>query len=99
MHNAYSSCSIRGSWKTATELVKLGADTLPLHWDLADLGAIDGNIGAIESRFGGVDVLVSITDGPPPTPAAGQDPATWSQHFQSMVLSVIAVAPGRLPRR
>ena len=43
------------------------------------------------------DILVNITGGPPPTPAAGQDPALWSKHFHAMVLSVIAITDRVLP--
>jgi 3-oxoacyl-[acyl-carrier protein] reductase len=42
-------------------------------------------------------ILVNITGGPPPTPASGQDPALWAKHFQSMVLSVIAITDRVLP--
>lgn len=70
---------------------------LALPWDLADLSVIDGNIAKIESAFGPVDILVNNTGGPPPTPAAGQDPALWSKSFQSMVLSVIAITDRVLP--
>jgi 3-oxoacyl-[acyl-carrier protein] reductase len=58
---------------------------------------IDKHVGAIESRFGSVDILVNNTGGPPPTPAAGQDPALWMANFQAMVLSVIAVTDRVLP--
>jgi 3-oxoacyl-[acyl-carrier protein] reductase len=74
-----------------------GGKGLALPWDLADLSVIDGNIAKIESAFGPVDILVNNTGGPPPTPAAGQDPALWSKSFQSMVLSVIAITDGVLP--
>lgn len=77
--------------ETARGLVEIGADALSVNWNLSDLGAIDRNISTIESHFGGVDVLVSITGGPPPTPAAGQDAALWSDNFQSMVLPIIAI--------
>jgi 3-oxoacyl-[acyl-carrier protein] reductase len=83
--------------KTVKELKDAGADVLPLVWDLADLPSIDKHIGAIESKFGSVDILVNNTGGPPPTPAAGQDPALWTKNFQSMVLSVIAVTDRVLP--
>jgi 3-oxoacyl-[acyl-carrier protein] reductase len=66
-------------------------------WDLSDLTVIDKNISAIEGRFAPVDVLVNITGGPPPTPAAGQDPSLWSKHFSAMVLSVIAITDRVLP--
>jgi 3-oxoacyl-[acyl-carrier protein] reductase len=74
-----------------------GGEALGLVWDLSDLTVVDKNIGAIESRFGAVDVLVNITGGPPPTPAAGQDPNLWSKHFSAMVLSVIAITDRVLP--
>ena len=78
-------------------LEQTGATVLPLVWDLADLGIIDRQVAAIEQRFGAVDILVNNTGGPPPTPAAGQDPALWLKHFQSMVLSVIAITDRVLP--
>jgi 3-oxoacyl-[acyl-carrier protein] reductase len=56
-----------------------------------------------KKALGPIDILVNNTGGPPPTPAHGQDPALWIRHFQSMVLSVIAltdrVLPGMRERR
>jgi len=74
-----------------------GGKGLALPWDLADLSMIDGNIAKIEAAFGPVDILVNNTGGPPPTPAAGQDPALWTKSFQQMVLSVIAITDRVLP--
>ena len=76
---------------------KTSVKTLGLVWDVADLQSIDAHITSIENALGPVDVLVNITGGPPPTPASGQDPALWSKHFQSMVLSVIAITDRVLP--
>lgn len=81
--------------KTVASL--FGGKGLALPWDLADLSVIDGNIGKIEAAFGPVDILVNNTGGPPPTPAAGQDPALWTKSFQQMVLSVIAITDRVLP--
>jgi 3-oxoacyl-[acyl-carrier protein] reductase len=89
--------------KTARAAEAAGAEVIELAWDLAEIGLIERQVAAIEARFGGVDVLVNNTGGPPPTPAAGQDPALWEKHFHSMVLSVIAltdrVLPGMRARR
>lgn len=83
--------------RAAKEINSESAPSLAIAWDLADLSAIDTNVSAIESRLGPVDVLVNITGGPPPTPAFGQDPAVWIRHFQSMVVSVIAITDRVLP--
>jgi 3-oxoacyl-[acyl-carrier protein] reductase len=83
--------------ETESEVRGLGVGTAGIVWDLGDLTLIDRNITKIEKRLGVVDILVSLTGGPPPTPASGQDPALWSQYFQSMVLSIIAITDRVLP--
>ena len=83
--------------RTAADVRAAGARGVSLQWNLADLSAIDAAVGTIERELGSVDILVNITGGPPPTPASGQDPAIWSAHFQSMVLSVIAITDRVLP--
>lgn len=82
---------------TAKNIQASGAQAMSLTWDLADLSLIDAHIGAIEQRFGGVDILINNTGGPPPTPAAGQPPEVWAKHFQAMVMSVIAITDRVLP--
>ncbi len=82
---------------TAAAIASAGGRSRPIGWDLADPAVIEANIAGIEAEFGGVDVLVNNTGGPPPTPAAGQDPALWLSSFQSMVLSVIAITDRVLP--
>ncbi|CAN7674609.1 SDR family oxidoreductase [Bosea sp. LjRoot237] len=83
--------------KAAAAVKAAGGEALELVWDLADLAAIEHHVAAIEARFGGVDILINNTGGPPPTPAAGQDPALWQKHFQGMVVSVIALTDRVLP--
>jgi 3-oxoacyl-[acyl-carrier protein] reductase len=83
--------------RTVEEIRAAGSEGLPLPWDLADLAVIDERIGTIESRLGPVDILVNNTGGPPPTPAAGQDPGLWRKSFESMILSVIAITDRVLP--
>ena len=84
--------------ETQAALASIGGNSIGLVWDLADLSLIDAQVKRIESELGSVGVLVNITGGPPPTPASGQDPALWTKHFQSMVLSVIAITDRVLPK-
>lgn len=88
--------------RTAQAVTEIGVQGLALEWDLADLTVIGERVVAVESALGPVDILVNNTGGPPPSPALGQDPLVWAAHFQSMVLSVIAisdrVAPGMCAR-
>ena len=83
--------------RSVHEIEARGGKALGLVWDLSDLAVIDKNVSAIEGDLGPVDVLVNITGGPPPTPAAGQDPSLWSKHFAAMVLSTIAITDRVLP--
>jgi 3-oxoacyl-[acyl-carrier protein] reductase len=83
---------------TAKSLQHTGAKTIELRWDLGDSAVIEDRISEIEGKFGGVDILVNNTGGPPPTPAHGQSLEVWRKHFESMVLSVIAITDRVLPK-
>jgi 3-oxoacyl-[acyl-carrier protein] reductase len=83
--------------ESVEEIRAAGTEAMSLLWALQDLSQIDTHVTAIENRLGAVEILVNITGGPPPTVAAGQDPALWTTHFQSMVLPVIAVTDRVLP--
>lgn len=82
---------------TAAAIEAAGGVAMPLKWDLADLAAIAPNIKAIRAKLGDVAVLVNNTGGPPPTPASGQKPELWREHFESMVLAVVAITDAVLP--
>ena len=83
--------------ENAEAITAAGGTAIALGWDLADLGIIEDRLAEIDSRLGPIDVLVSLTGGPPPGPIAGQSPAVWEQHFNAMILSVIAITDRVLP--
>ena len=89
---------LEASEATALDIKAQGAVALSLAWDLADITLVDERVSRVEATLGPIDILVNITGGPPPTCAAGQAPALWQTHFQSMVLSVIAVTDRVLPQ-
>jgi 3-oxoacyl-[acyl-carrier protein] reductase len=74
-----------------------GGTALDLVWDLGDLASIPAHVAKIEDRLGPVDILVNITGGPPPTPAAGVDRKLWADCYGTMVLPVIAITDAVLP--
>jgi 3-oxoacyl-[acyl-carrier protein] reductase len=82
---------------TLQDISEMGSQGVSLTWDLADLSAIDQQVASLERALGPVDILINNTGGPPPTPAAGQSVEVWSKHFNSMVLSVIALTDRVLP--
>ncbi|MGJ7568362.1 SDR family oxidoreductase [Variovorax sp. GB1R11] len=94
---ALADIDLAAASNVAEQITKAGGQAVALAWDLGDLSVIDANIARIESELGPVDVLVNNTGGPPPTPISGQGSALWSQHFQSMVMSVIAITDRVLP--
>jgi len=94
---AVADISPRAAERTAEAVAGAGGKAVPLEWDLADLGVIDQRVSAVEGALGPVDILVNNTGGPPPSPVAGQDPELWLRHFQSMVLSVIAITDRVVP--
>jgi len=74
-----------------------GGKAISLSWDLSDASVTDGLISRVENELGPIDILINNTGGPPPTPAAGQDPALWQKSFNDMVLSLITITDRVLP--
>jgi 3-oxoacyl-[acyl-carrier protein] reductase len=74
-----------------------GGRAAPAVFNLSDRSAGAAAVAGIEAAIGPIDILVCNTGGPPPTPAAGQDPAVWASSFEAMVLSVIALTDQVLP--
>jgi 3-oxoacyl-[acyl-carrier protein] reductase len=83
--------------RSVEEVLQAGSAALGLRWNLGDLTQIEPHLNAVRQHLGAVDVLVNITGGPPPTRASGHAAELWRAHFQSMVLSVIAITDGVLP--
>ena len=83
--------------RSVDDVRRAGGPALGLHWDLADLAHIGTHLNEVRRQLGTVDVLINITGGPPPTRASGQSVDLWNKHFQSMVMSVIAITDGALP--
>jgi 3-oxoacyl-[acyl-carrier protein] reductase len=82
---------------TAARVEEAGVKALPLVWDLGDPDQLEPSVAEVERVFGAVEILVNNTGGPPPTPVAGQDAATWRDSFQKMVLAVITLTDRVLP--
>lgn len=94
---ALADVDLNAAQKTQGAIESEKGTALALEWDLADLSVIEKHFSTIESTLGQVDILVNITGGPPPTTVSGQDPELWAKHFQSMILSVIAITDRALP--
>lgn len=76
----------------------LGAAPVEAHaCDLSKPGEIDGLCDRATTAFGGIDILVNITGGPPAGPLAPVDDDTWHRQFEAMVLSVFRVTRRLLP--
>jgi len=84
--------------KKSVELIEaVGGTAMALSWDLSDSSVIPTLIAKVEQELGPIDILINNTGGPPPTPAAGQDPALWLKSFNDMVLSLISITDRVLP--
>lgn len=79
-------------------MTEIGSDqSVAVPWELGDHSVIDSNISLIEHELGPIDILVNITGGPPPTPVTGQPVEVWSDQFQAMVMSVVAITDRVVP--
>ena len=89
--------SEEGLQQSVAMIEAAGGIAIALHWDLSDPALIDVLVGKVEKELGPIDILINNTGGPPPTLAAGQDPALWQKSFNEMVLSLISITDRVLP--
>ena len=94
---AVADISPEGAQSTVRDIEAAGGTAMAVEWDIGDLTSAADRLADVVGRLGDVSILVNVTGGPPPTPAAGVDPELWTRHFQSMVLGVIHVTDLVLP--
>ena len=79
-----------------------GVQTVPVAADLAQADEVTRVSGAIAAEFGGADILVNNTGGPPPGPFEAHSAEEWSaavrQNLDSVVNLTRAVLPGMKQR-
>jgi len=64
---------------------------------LASADEVSGLADVALERFGGIDILVNITSGPPSGSLLAVDDTMWKKQFESMVLSVFRITSRLLP--
>jgi len=65
--------------------------------NLAAIDDIDELVAFALDDFGGVDILVNITGGPPSGSLLAVDDDTWKKSFEGMVLSIFRITNKALP--
>ena len=82
---------------------QFGAEIHGTACDMADMAAVARVAAYAQDTFGGIDVLVNNTGGPPFGPISQVDSDTWRQYFDSMFVSVTRltghILPGMRERR
>jgi 3-oxoacyl-[acyl-carrier protein] reductase len=83
--------------RAAQSLKAAGADVLPIRADLARAADVDRVLAGTVEAFGGLDVLVTNTGGPPSGPFMALDERAWSEAIDSLLLSVVRLCRGAIP--
>jgi 3-oxoacyl-[acyl-carrier protein] reductase len=83
--------------KTVAQIEATGVRAVSQSLDLMDIEALSSFVTRINGELGGVDILVNISGGPPPTTAANVPPEQWIKEFRAMVVSIMHVTDLVLP--
>jgi 3-oxoacyl-[acyl-carrier protein] reductase len=81
----------------AAAMRERGADVLAIEADLRRAGDITRAIETTVQRFGGLDILVTNTGGPPSGPFTSLHDAAWTDAIDSLLLSVVRLCRGAIP--
>ena len=74
-----------------------GAEVLAIPADVSNSADVERLFQATAERFGGLDVLVTNTGGPPSGPFVAFDERAWLQAIDSLLLSVVRLCRGAIP--
>jgi 3-oxoacyl-[acyl-carrier protein] reductase len=83
--------------ETERALRKAGAEVLAIPADLSRAADVERVLDATVSRFGGLDVLVTNSGGPPSGPFMTLDDTAWADAIDSLLLSVVRLCRGAIP--
>lgn len=74
-----------------------GAEVAAWAADVTVPADVERLLGAVEERFGRLDVLVCNAGGPPPGDFFDVDDADWERAFQQNLMSVVRLVRGAVP--
>jgi 3-oxoacyl-[acyl-carrier protein] reductase len=83
--------------ETERALAASGADVLAVAADLSNAADVDRVFQQTVDRFGGLDVLVTNSGGPPSGPFMAFDERAWIQAIDTLLLSVVRLCRGAIP--
>jgi 3-oxoacyl-[acyl-carrier protein] reductase len=83
--------------ETAVALRASGTEVLPIQADLRRAEDVTRVIETTVEMFGGLDILVTNTGGPPSGPFMTLDEAAWHDAIDALLLSVVRLCLGAIP--
>ena len=81
----------------ASIAAETGSETVAVAADLSTATGVKRFVDAALRRFGGIDVLVTNTGGPPAGPFAAHDDAAWQEAFDGLLMSVVRLCRAVVP--
>jgi 3-oxoacyl-[acyl-carrier protein] reductase len=83
--------------ETAAAIKAAGGDVVAIEADLRRAGDITRAIETTAQAFGGLDILVTNSGGPPSGPFMALDEHAWADAIDSLLLSVVRLCRGAVP--
>ena len=88
----------RDALRAAEQALKAtGAEALAVPADLSNSADVERVLRTTVDEFGGLDVLVTNTGGPPSGPFMAIDERAWLQAIDTLLLSVVLLCRGAVP--
>ena len=81
----------------AAAIQAAGGEALPIEADLRRAEDVTRAIETTVGTFGGLDILVTNSGGPPSGPFMALDEGAWTDAIDSMLLSVVRLCRGAIP--